>query len=62
MGGTLLPLPGEAQLVGSTLGGRAVKLGWIGRGFRLELLQNGHRVITTRVRGILVMAGADPLH
>ncbi len=56
------PLPGEAQLVGSTLGGSAVKLGWIGRGFCLELLQGGHRVVTTRVRGIRVIARADPLH
>jgi hypothetical protein len=62
MGGTFFPLPGEAQLVGSTLGGSAVKLGWIGRGFCLELLQDGHRVVTTRVRGIRLIAGADPLH
>jgi hypothetical protein len=62
MGGTFFPLPREAQLVGSTLGGSAVKLGWIGRGFCLELLQDGHRVVTTRVRGIRVIAGADALH
>ena len=62
MGGTFFPLPGEAQLVGSTLGGSAVKLGWIGRGFSLELLQDGHRVVTTRVRGVRLIAGADRLH
>jgi hypothetical protein len=39
-----------------------VKLGWIGRGFCLERLQDGHRVVTTRVRGILVIAGADLFH
>ena len=62
MGGTLFSLPREAQLVGSTLGGSAVKLGWIGRGFCLELLQDGHRIVTTRVRGIRVIAGAAPVH
>ena len=62
MGGTFFPLPREAQLVGSTLGGSAVTLGWIGRGFCLELLRDGHRVVTTRVRGIRVIAGSDPLH
>jgi hypothetical protein len=61
-GGTFFPLPREAQLVGATLGGSAVKLGWIGCGFCLELLQGGHRIVTTRVREIRVHAGVGSLH
>jgi hypothetical protein len=61
-GGRFFPLPREAQLVGATLGGSTVKLGWIGCGFCLELLQDGERIVTTRVRGIRVIAGARPLH
>jgi hypothetical protein len=56
-GGTFFPLPREARLVGATLGGSAVKLGWIGCGFCLELLQDGHRITTTRVREVRVITG-----
>jgi hypothetical protein len=59
-GGRFFPLPREAQLVGATLGGSAVKLGWIGCGFCLELLHGGERIVTTRVREIRVIAGAGP--
>jgi hypothetical protein len=61
-GGRYFPLPGEAQLVGSTLGGSAVKLGWIGCGFCLELLQDGHRIVTTRVREIRLHANTGMPH
>lgn len=57
-GGRFFPLPREAQLVGATLGGSAVKLGWIGCGFCLELLHGGERIVTTRVREIRVITGA----
>ena len=57
-GGTFFPLPREAQLVGATLGGSAVKLGWIGCGFCVEFLQDGARIITSRVREFRVMPGA----
>jgi hypothetical protein len=60
-GGRFFPLPREAQLVGATLGGSAVKLGWIGCGFCLELLQDGQRIVTTRVREFRVIAGAGSL-
>jgi hypothetical protein len=62
MGGTFFPLLREAHLVGSTLGGSAVKLGWVGRGFCLELPRDGQRVVTARVRGIRVIAGSGLLH
>jgi len=38
-----------------------VKLGWIGCGFCLELLQDGQRIVTTRVREFRVIAGAGSL-
>jgi len=62
MGGTGCPLRGEAHLAGSTLGGSAVKLGWIGCGFCLELFQDGHRIVTRRIREIRVHAGAGAPH
>ena len=61
-GGTFFPMPREAQLVGATLGGSAVKLGWIGCGFCLELLQDGERIVTTRVRGIRIISGTGASH
>ena len=61
-GGKFFPLPREAQLVGATLGGSTVKLGWIGCGFCLELLHDGERIVTTRVREIRVHAGAGSPH
>ena len=61
-GGTFFPLPREAHFTGATLGGSAVKLGWIGCGFCLELLQNGERITTTRVRELRVITGAGPAH
>ena len=57
-GGKFFPLPREAKLVGATLGGSTVKLGWIGCGFCLELLQDGQRIVTTRVREFRIIAGA----
>ena len=61
-GGKYFPMPREAQFVGATLGGSTVKLGWIGCGFCLELLQNGERITTTRVRELRVITGAGPVH
>jgi len=61
-GGKYFPMPREAQFVGATLGGSTVKLGWIGCGFCLELLQNGERITTTRVREVRVITGAGPAH
>ena len=51
-GGAFFPVPGEAYLSGSTLGGSLLKLGWIGCGFCMELHHQGRRIVTTRVREI----------
>ena len=51
-GGAFFPVPGEAHLRGSTLGGSLLKLGWIGCGFCMELHHEGRRIVTTRVREI----------
>jgi len=51
-GGAFFPVPGEAHLSGSTLGGSLLKLGWIGCGFCMELHHEGRRIVTTRVREI----------
>ena len=51
-GGAFFPIPCEALLSGGSLGGSLLKLGWIGRGFCLEILHEGRRIITTPVRHI----------
>ena len=49
LGGSFFPVWSEAQLSGSTLGGSCIKLGWVGRGFCLEFLHQGRRIVTTRI-------------
>jgi len=51
-GGRFFPVPCEVRLNGGTLGGSVLKVGWIGRGFCMELLHDGRRITTTRVREI----------
>jgi len=51
-GGAFFPTPAEAILSGASAGGSMLKLGWILDGFRLEILHEGQRIITTRVRTI----------
>jgi len=51
-GGPFFPVPGEAQLSGSTLGGSSLKVGWLGCGFCLEFQYQGRRIVTTHVREI----------
>ncbi|HSC26328.1 MAG TPA: hypothetical protein VLD67_03585 [Vicinamibacterales bacterium] len=51
-GGAFFPIPCEAHLCGGSLGGSLLKLGWIGCGFSLEILHEGRRIVTTRVRSI----------
>lgn len=48
-GGNLLPESTRAVLQGSSDGGNALKLGWIGIGLRMELFTVGRRIITSRV-------------
>jgi hypothetical protein len=63
-GGKFFPVPGEAHLSGSTLGGSMLKLGWIGCGFCMELNHEGRRIVTTRVREIrrVPTAASSTLH
>lgn len=53
-GGAFLPVPVEATLAGASAGGSMLKVGWILQGFRLEILHDGQRIVTTRVGEILV--------
>jgi hypothetical protein len=53
-GGAFFPLPCQAHLCGGTLGGSLLKLHWIGCGFNLEILHEGRRIVTTRVRSITI--------
>jgi hypothetical protein len=51
-GGHFFPTPSEARLAGSSLGGSMLKLGWIGRGFCLELHIDGQCIVTSVIRDI----------
>ena len=51
-GGAFFPVPCEAHVSGSTLGGSLLKLQWIGCGFSLEILHEHSRIVTTRVQEI----------
>ena len=53
-GGRFFPDPTEVRFAGSGFGGSFLKLGWIGLGLRMEILWDGQRIITSRVRGIQV--------
>jgi hypothetical protein len=51
-GGRFFPLPTEASLSGSSFGGNFLKMGWIGYGMRMEIYQDGRRIVTSPVRRI----------
>jgi hypothetical protein len=53
-GGAFFPVPCEAHVSGSTLGGSLLKLQWIGCGFSLEILHEQSRIVTTRVQSIAI--------
>jgi hypothetical protein len=53
-GGRLLPDAVHACIQGSSLGGSLLKIGWIGVGFRLELVVGGRRIVTSRVESIAI--------
>jgi hypothetical protein len=53
-GGRFFPEPTEARFSGSGLGGSFLKVGWVGLGFRMEILWIGQRIITSGVREIQV--------
>jgi hypothetical protein len=51
-GGTFFPDPTRVHLNGASLGGSLLKVGWIGLGFRMEIVTGGQRIVTTAVRAI----------
>ncbi|MBI3934322.1 MAG: hypothetical protein HY316_06490 [Acidobacteria bacterium] len=56
-GGKFFPELTEAHLQGATLGGSFCKLRGIYCGFKMEILGNGQRIITSNVQTISVFAG-----
>lgn len=53
-GGRFFPETTPARLDGSGLGGSLLKSGWIGVGFRMEIVASGERIVTTPVRDVTV--------
>ena len=59
LGGAFFPVWTEAHLAGSTMGGSFLKVGWVGRGFCMEFLHEGQRIVTTRTREIRKIENAS---
>lgn len=55
-GGTRFPDPTEVHIAGSTVGGRALRLGWIGVGLRLEMRMGTRTITTSTVQSIEPLA------
>lgn len=51
-GGRYFPIPCDARLVGSSLGGSIVKLRWLHPGFGMEIYARGQSIFTSLVRSI----------
>lgn len=51
-GGAFFPDPTRALVEGASAGGSLLKVGWIGVGFRMEIVAGGQRIVTTPVRSI----------
>jgi hypothetical protein len=60
-GGSFFCEPSEAVIAGATAGGSMLKVGWILRGFHLEILHEGQRIVTTAVRW-LQLEEAESVH
>ena len=56
-GGLWFPEAERAYLQGSTAGGSALKMGWLGVGLRMELSTRDGRITTSRVRSIAIEQG-----
>ena len=57
-GGRFFPEPTEVRFAGSGFGGSFLKLGWIGLGLRMEIVWDGQRIITSRIRTVQVQRSA----
>jgi hypothetical protein len=53
-GGRFFPEPTEVHFAGSGFGGSFLKLGWVGLGLRMEIVWDGQRIVTSRLRAIQV--------
>ena len=51
-GGSRFPDPTEVRIEGSTAGGRALRVGWIGVGLRLEMRMGTRTITTSAVQSI----------
>jgi hypothetical protein len=51
-GGARFPDPTEVRIEGSTAGGHALRLGWIGVGLRLEMRMGARTITTSTVQSI----------
>jgi hypothetical protein len=55
-GGAFFGEPVEVIVAGATAGGSMLKIGWVLKGFHLEILHDGQRIVTTPVRSLQVEA------
>jgi hypothetical protein len=53
-GGLWFPEASRAYLEGSTAGGSALKMGWLGVGLRMELSSHQGRITTSQVQSISI--------
>ena len=53
-GGHFFPDPVSARVDGSGFGGSLLKVGWIGIGFRMEIVAGDQRIVTSPVRDISI--------
>src|SRR5262245_30530185 len=56
-GGRYFPEETDARIEGSALGGSLLKVGWIAVGLFMEVASDDMRVVTSRVRSIVVEPG-----
>jgi hypothetical protein len=59
-GGALFPEPAPAKLLGASAGGGLIKVGWIGIGLRMELLQDRRCIGSSPVQSISVHPPGSP--
>lgn len=60
-GGTFFPYLTAAHLDGATLGGSALKAGWIGVGLLMEFQIGGRLIVTSPVRAITTERVSNPV-
>jgi hypothetical protein len=61
-GGRFFPDYTRAVVLGCSLGGAFLKLGGIYRGFSMEIMFDGTRIVTSSVEEVLASAGDPTIH